>query len=532
MPFASLTLVALHGALGYSICLAFDLPTLLRVGLPLLLLGANILLAPYMMERAYRIDWNPDEPPLDEEVTGFLLEIFQMHQKAPPAEFSVLMGSRASLPIPLGSVKDDAPAIMLVRSPLGVPGLVVSSGFKKVLSTEAQKAAVAHEAYFLVAAGEHRASNALMALPSILLTLYRMIDSNPRKDGNILGGWLAPMLMSAYRASAALTAWTHRKRIYAADAFAVEMTGNPDAMADAVMIMSFGLAQTAGRPEEYGSPAWSPLNLADAERAAELGAEAIALGDFSPEGLARALHWETHNLAARFFEIFSFHPIPSRRLRELQGAATRMGRDFRYPLESDHGYRVFGLLTELLTRSAPWVGAIGGGLYCHYYDWPPNLALYLVGGFLGGLVLSAGLWYPPFSRFRPGTSRDLLLDIDVSESHPVPVQLEGLIVGRDRPGYAFGSEIVIEDGHGQMTVQYRQPLPFIDSAFAYLVVDQLRGRPARIEGWFRRNPSPYVEARRIKMLDDGTTYRCFRWILQWGFIALMGWVFWMLWQIT
>ncbi len=534
MPIAFLTLASLHTALGYSVAWALDLPTLLRIGLPIGFMALNVILAPYILERAYRIDWNPEEPPLDEDVLKFVIEILQMHASGPPVEIAMLVGAQKALGsrIPVGLVREAAPAIMVVRSPTGGPGLVVSTGFRETLGIDAQKAAVAHEMHYLLGT-ERPISNALLALPTMLLTAYRMVGPDP--GGGFLARNAASLLYGAYRVATALSAWQFRSRVYAADAFAVEMTGDPNAMADAIMGLNFGIARAAaaGVGAEAGSASWSPLNLADGERAAALGAEARGLGDFSPEGMVEALRWEDHNLASRFFELFSFHPLPSRRLHALDESAGRLGREFVYPLDREPGrFKVLGLVLEVLTRAAPWVLAYAGWIYCTEYDWPPNLPLYAVGGFTLGVAFASACWYLPWSRFHPVTTREALRDTRITESLPKAITVTGKMAGRQKPGYAFGSDLMIEDGKGMLTVQYRQPIPLLDTLFAYLAADKLNGRPARVDGWLRRNPSPYIEARRIVMQDDGSAYGCYRWLLSWLGLAACVLVWMLLYRLT
>ena len=56
----------------------------------------------------------------------------------------------------------------------------------------------------------------------MFLTAYRMIDPRPR--GGFLARHAASLCFAVYRLLASLTAWQHRKTVYAADMFATEMT--------------------------------------------------------------------------------------------------------------------------------------------------------------------------------------------------------------------------------------------------------------------------------------------------------------------
>lgn len=518
-----LALIALDSLLGFSIAWAFDLGFFLKFGLPLLFLLGNLVLAPLLMDRAFRIEWNPGEPPLDEEVCHFLLDIFQAHGKAVPADLAELLGSRASLPVALGVVQEEAPHLMLAKAPNGGAGLVVSTGFRQLLTHEEQKAALAHEVYYLLRQERTFLSNALMLLPTLLFTAYRFVEPDP--GGNWFQRYAAQLLYALYRLSVAASAWSLRDRVYKADDFAVEMTGNPNALASAILVLSYGLAHRDPGESGGGRGVSAPYDLADADQGRRMAVEAEGVGDFTPEGLVRALRWEQRNLAARFFELFSHHPLPSRRLRSLEKHASDRGHEFTFPLEQGGGApRVVGLLAELISRAAPWAGAYLGYHYCLAYDWPSNVPFFVVLGFTLGIVLASVMWYRPFSRYRPCTTRDLMTDLDVSDSHPISARLEGRIAGRHKPGYAFGADLVFEDEKGTLQLVYKQPVPILDSVFAYYAADELRGRPARVEGWFRRNPEPFLEIRRLTMLDDGRVFGCYRFLWQWMLVGLFAWL--------
>lgn len=521
------SLITLHGLLGYGLAWALDLGTLLRFGLPLLLIAGNMVLAPLLNNHAFRIDWSPSEPPLDNEVCQFLLEIFQMHGKAPPGEFTGLLGTQASLPVAIGVVDEEAPHVTLAKAPNGGAGIVVSHGFCQALGREEQKAALCHEVYYLLKSERTFFTNALMLLPTVLFSAYRFVTPDP--EGNWIQRNIAQVLYGAYRLSVALSAWTVRDRVLRADAFAVEMTGNPNSLASAILVLTYGLGQRTQAHSPLAPVAGSPYEMADAERSRQLYQEVRSQGDTSPESLVQALRWERANLAARFFELFSQHPLPSRRLASLQELSAERGHEFSFPLdEVPAGSRFLGLVAEVLTRAAPWLGGYLGYLYCHAYDWPPNVPYFVVLGFTLGIVAASVVWYRPFHAYRPCTTRELMLDLDVSDSMPVSASLEGRILGRHRPGYAFGADLLFEDEQGNLMLQYRQPVPVLDSVFAYFAADELKGKRVRVEGWFRRNPEPFLELRRLTVLEDGQVFGCYKFLWQWllvgGFAWLTHWI--------
>lgn len=515
-----LTWLLVYGGLGYSIAWSFDLGTVLKFGLPALFLLGNMVVTPLLSSRAYRIDWNPEDPPLGDDVRQFLLELFQMHGKAPPSELAALLGPQQGMPIALGLVHQDAPQLMIARAPSGGAGIVVSDGFRRLLSPGEQKAALAHEVYYLLKVERSSFTNGLMMLPSVLFMAYRFVDPDP--GGNFLQRNIAQLLYGAYRASLAVAAWTMRDRVFKADRFAVEMTGQPGALASAILRLTYGLARKGG--EGLVDPG-SPLDLADPVQGQHLAQDADALGDNSPEGLARALSWERSNLAARLFELFSHHPLPSRRLDKLAEAARARGHEF--PLETGGpraGYRWMGLMAEIFGRIAPWLGGYLGYWYATEHGWPSDMPFWTVFGVFLGATLAVTLWYKPWSGYRPRTARGLLEDLDVSDSFPAKAHLQGRIVGREKAGYAFGADLRFQDDTGTMILKYKQPVPLLDTAFAYFEADDLHAEQVEVDGWFRRNPEPFLEVRRIRVVSTGRTFGCYFWT--WYLIALgaLGWL--------
>ncbi len=512
------TLLAIHSILGYSIAVSLDLGTLFKFGIPALLMLGNMLVAPLVSKSAYRIDWNPSEPPLGEDVQSFVLEIFQMHGKAPPEDLASLIGKAGSLPVALGVVHQDAPQVQITRAPNGSAGLVISTGFRNLTPMQ-QKAALAHELFYLLESKKSFLTNALMMMPTVLFTAYRFVNSNP--NGNFFQKYAAQLLYGGYRASLALTAWSLRSRVLKADAFASEMTDDPGALAEAILEISLGLS----RLPEATEPLSSPMDVADIDQARTMAEEAEDLGDTSPQGLIRALTWERSNLAAYLFEFFSHHPLPSRRIDALAKKCIATGRDFPFQIERDPGgLRVMGLVAEVIARAAPWVGGLLGYLYGKHIGWPSDIP-YLIGtGLTVGLAVSGILWYRPFSFYRNSTTRELLEDLEVSDAHPIAARIEGRIVGRQQAGYAFGADLKFKDKTGGLTLQYKQPVPLLDSAFAYYEADLLHGRPVKVEGWFRRNPEPYLEVRRITLQDDGRVFGCYRFLWQWAMVLGAAWI--------
>ena len=90
---------------------------------------------------------------------------------------------------------------------------------------------------------------------------------------------------------------------------------------------------------------------------------------------------------------------------------------------------------------------------------------------------------------------------------------EGEIIGRGVPGLSWSHDLVLKDSSGFMRLQYRQPFRVLEFLFGLLKADSVIGREARVYGWYRRAPSPYVEISHVEMKDSvGDRLNCYyRW---------------------
>ena len=64
-------------------------------------------------------------------------------------------------------------------------------------------------------------------------------------------------------------------------------------------------------------------------------------------------------------------------------------------------------------------------------------------------------------------------------------------------GYLLSPDLVVQDESGFVPVLYRQPWPFARSIFGLLRVPDLLDQDVVVSGWYRRDPAPFVELRRL-----------------------------------
>jgi heat shock protein HtpX len=443
------------------------------------------------------------------------------------------------IPVPrFGIIDDGKPNAFTYGHTPADARVVVTSGLLQMLTAEEAHAVVAHELGH-VANRDFIVMTVASAVPILLYVIYWWTrgSGSRNRDGNYaalvgLGAYVA------YLVSQFIVLLLSRVREYFADEVSARTTGNPNALTSALVKIAYGLAhaESAAGPEPAGQKrrpfdaagAMAGLGIANARAASRFAATAVdASGQFSGSMMARAMQWDLKNPWARWYEFQSTHPLTGRRIQAMNEVARRMGVPPLYELpaaEAAQARYTGNLALELLIWALPWLLATGGlvagivavGVTRH----PGFFGLPLLAGGLG-LLAQVAYSYPGAKsaiQGPPRTVESLVGEINVSQITPVPCAVQGEIIGRGAPGLFWSKDLVLRDATGFVTLLYRQPLGFLEFLFGWLKAEKFVGRPARVFGWYRRNPVPYLEVQRIEMLDGtGETANCY---YVWGTLLL------------
>jgi heat shock protein HtpX len=149
-------------------------------------------------------------------------------------------------------------------------------------------------------------------------------------------------------------------------------------------------------------------------------------------------------------------------------------------------------------------------------------------GWLGVGVALMGLGGVLKTRFKYArglfphlTVAALMGHVKVSPVRPVPVTLTGRIIGKGVPGLIWSEDFVIQDPTGILFLDYQQPLGLWNWLFGLLRAGRYQDKEVRVEGWFRRAPTPYLEINRLEVVDGSEPSRnCYT-----SWAALFGYVF-------
>ena len=509
-------------AVGIGVMWYLEQPAWLAVLFALAVVGLQFAIGPWIIERIYAIRWVEPES-IHPDFAAWYRETC----------------AKRGIPVPrLGVIDDGNPNAFTYGHTPKDARVVVTAGLLEMLTPAEVHAVVAHELGH-VANRDFIVMTVASAIPILLYVLY--VWSRPSRDDRdssaVTGGIIAVGAYLAYLASQYIVLLLSRVREYFADETAAVLTHDPNALSSALVKISYGLAQrqeTAAPSEDGkkkgrggfdGAGATAALGIANVKTASGFAmAAADATGQFSPSVLLRAMQWDFRNPWAKWFELNSTHPLTARRIQAMNVVARRMGIAPLYNVNpTDPGAGVYSgsLARELAVAALPVLGGMfglaAGIAMAAALRAPGMLGLALIGIGAGWLLKIAGTY--PRGEGALRTVESLVGEINVSHITPISCVVEGQIIGRGVPGLFWSDDLVLRDDTGFLTLQYRQPFGFLELLFGWLKAGKYVGRPARVYGWYRRAPVPYIEIQRIEMRDGGARdgIRCY---FVWGSIAL------------
>ena len=123
-----------------------------------------------------------------------------------------------------------------------------------------------------------------------------------------------------------------------------------------------------------------------------------------------------------------------------------------------------------------------------------SLLSFIAFGFGGGLIIQTFLLYPNFKNAQESDIFTLMCDPYGSPVRGKPVQLKGKVIGRGDAGYAFGSDIKLQDKTGMIFARYASRFGAIGNfLFGANQVEELMRKPVGAVGWFRRGVAPWLD---------------------------------------
>jgi len=500
---------------------------IIMIGLTCLIVFFQYLISPVIIKWIYRIDWMT----------------FEEYEARFPhlAEVVLKVCEVRNIKIPrMGIIHDLNPNAFTFGYTKNKARVVVTDGILKHCNKKEQAAVVAHEMGHVVHS-DFILMTIVFAIPLVLLTIARWAFwtarlSSLRKSSDEGGAMylalyvVAALSYATYYIGYLISLIVSRVREYYADEHAAEVTNDPNALSTALVKIAYGLVSSTGYTDERQRNksrvrGARGLGIFNPNHAKGLAVSSVGgSGKFSKDAIQAAAAWDLFNPWAKYYQIFSTHPLPAKRIIRLNDQCELYGKkpeiDFsnaRKIKEAQAGKSMIPeFITDLTIKVLPGlifilIAAITVIMFLGSMQIIPipteitgpvidNLfLLWAFGFFLIGIGFILRTMFMYKSGFEHKTVLDLVTQIKVSPVRCIPAVLEGKIIGRGIPGYYFSEDLYFQDETGLMHIDYESLIPFFGNLiFSIFGAKKYVGQRVRITGWYRRAPSPYVQINRIE----------------------------------
>lgn len=440
----------------------------------------------------------------------------------------------------IGFIDDGTPNAFTYGHTKNDARIIITKGIFEILDEDEVKAVVAHE----LGHATHYDMLIMTAIQVVPLVMYALADaflrvagsggkgssgskssgSGSSSDGRGAVALIGLIFMLLYVITQYIILWLSRQREYYADRFAGEETGNPNALASALIQIGFGLTingKSEGKKHSVGSP--STLGISDLESSrAAIVSVAGADGTADEENIVSSMKWDFWNPWAKWYEIHATHPLVSKRILALGKQAQDKGQEPFVVFEEKKTESYAGrFIWEFLLCLLPVIFVIAGIVLAIIAgtSGKDSMVVSCIGLF-GALAFASGLLlhmikYP--QKFAPQKIRNMLGEVKVSGVTCIPCEIKGMLIGRGDPGCVFSENFVLQDETGIILLNYKQPLKTLNKIFAIFGARKYLGREVTVKGWFRRTPTPYIDMKSFEI--DGQTKKMYGYVA--GYAALI-----------
>lgn len=436
----------------------------------------------------------------------------------------------------IGIIEDGSPNAFTYGHTPNNARIVITRGILDLLNEDEADAVIAHElghvvhwdAVVMTLAG---------CVPILCYGIYRACvraARGSRKNGQY--AWAVALVAYVlYIVAEYLVLMLSRTREYYADRFSAEATGNPNALASALVKVAYGLvsnenAIAQGQQQQgrmaAGGGGMRAFGIFDPSAARNLAAASYAGGSFSRDNLVGAMQWDLWNPWAKWFELHSTHPLPANRLQALAGEALKRGQ---LPLivfdktQPESYWDEFAV--DVFIKLLPAVLALIIAAAALVILGPAAMLGGAIMGYGVGKLCSTMFMYhtdPEHEGYPPASTAALLKVVKVSPVRGVPARLKGKVIGRGNAGHILSEDVVIQDKTGILFLDYRTIFAPMSWWFALSRVPQIMGQEVEARGWYRRGPAPYFELREIRWAGGSKTSWIYPAKLVWGGFCVLG----------
>jgi Zn-dependent protease with chaperone function len=430
---------------------------------------------------------------------------------------------QGKLPLPnLDLLPTSAPIIFTYGHFWGTTHLVMSEGLLAQLS-ETELATLMATQIGQRSLGDGIFLSAAVTLLQIPYTLYQVIslwgddDFRPAFLRGIaaMGAGLAYGIYWLWRLP---LLWLSKLRIYYSDRFAVEATGDPNALSRAILKVSIGISQHITDTQE------TPWILEGFDLLLPVGyQQAISIGSIPPNTpFETVLAWECLNPYRHWLNFLNSYPLMGDRLYVLSRYAklwnlqpeldlttitpsekTNVGRYEKLkqsylalPLFQSACLTSFVFLA-IFKLSFGVINLITPGEVAWIHQALPFLNGCALITFSLCIIIWINGYFPDIKNPKQqaiSSLPDLLTNPHTVPPHSQPVYLEGKILGRKGINNWLSQDIILQTEQGLIQLQFLSRFGFIGNlAYNSIHLNELRNETITVQGWFRRAGNVWID---------------------------------------
>lgn len=462
---------------------------------------------------------------LPHESQSFILNVCQKYNMSTPK---------------MGIIEDISPQAFTYGNTPSNARLVISRGLIEMLTPDELNAVIAHELGHI----QHRDfifMTIAQLVPIVLYAVYKLTmgDGDNKKNGSPLAA-IGILAYALYFLSQYIVLFLSRVREYWADRFSLENISDPNALGRALVKISTGSGVKRLEPltpeeikeqKKKRAGLWqgtkNPVLAFNIAGTHDGNGWAASAGEhpeiFAPENdeVRKLMRWDLWNPWSKIFELSSTHPVMGKRLVAVGefAAQKKIESPFIFNLIKPPKLEM-SLFDDLLVYFLPHIISMfilvvdayfylkGGGTTSH--NNAPNPLLLAIAAY-GAASLLRNWFFYPMGVSAPESVNSVLKRVTVSPINPSRVELRGKVIGRGLAGNLLSSDLFIQDETGMIFLAVRSAVPLYDLFFALKKSQKYIGQDVVIEGWYRRQPSPYIEVHKISVGSEQEVFRSYLW---------------------
>ncbi|MGB3513187.1 MAG: zinc metalloprotease HtpX [Microcoleaceae cyanobacterium] len=431
----------------------------------------------------------------------------------------------------LGIIDDQNPTAFTYGSLPNQARLVVSEGLFTYLDDEEIATVYAHELGHIVHwdFAVMTLASTLVQITYLIYVFTRRLQRGGEKVKDIANS-IAIAAYVFYLVGTYILLYLSRTREYFADHFAAETTGNPNALSRALVKIAYGIVQEGQKAKEPSRllEGTRALGIYDAKAATSSGTAYRISSDTSKIG--KVFLWDMFNPWGWWMELNSTHPLTGKRVRALSTYAEKLGLAIEFDMGRIIGEgnklskkRLYGnFIFDLFLYTAELIGIIAGlvvGILMFNTMQFMMISGPIIGFGLGHLIKTL-VMYPNFKNAPETDVLTLMSDPYASPLRGKAARLEGELIGRGDAGYAFGSDLKLQDKTGMIYLHYSSRFgPIGNFLFGMKRVKSIIGMNVKNVGWFRRGVAPWMDLIQLNS-ENGTVVNSYHRF--WSFVLSIG----------